>query len=349
MVNFTHIEGGTRERHWEQAAGWERVGPIALSGVQRLLVVAAHPDDEALGVGGFIATAVARGLRVTIVMATDGESSHPDSRTHTPARLAKVRRGEAREAARVLGVRAQPRHLGLPDGALAEHETALRIALEEILAQLGSEGTLVAAPWRSDGHPDHEAAGRAARVAAESVGARFVEYPVWLWHWAEPDAAVVPWSRMAKLELSSRAQYRKHRALLAHRSQIAPLSEESGDETLLGQGFRSHFERPYEVLIEERADEQARDGTGASLDTAFFDEFYADNRDPWGYETRWYEERKRALTLAAHSSRNALAQAAISRTDTVPASSTIGTEATRPSIQLASASASVALASKLSR
>ncbi|MBF4462964.1 MULTISPECIES: SAM-dependent methyltransferase [unclassified Rathayibacter] len=29
-----------------------------------------------------------------------------------------------------------------------------------------------------------------------------------------------------------------------------------------------------------------------------FDELYARHEDPWGYTSRWYEERKRALTLA---------------------------------------------------
>jgi protein-L-isoaspartate O-methyltransferase len=37
----------------------------------------------------------------------------------------------------------------------------------------------------------------------------------------------------------------------------------------------------------------------ASTDRSYFDEIYADNPDPWGFETRWYEQRKYALTLAA--------------------------------------------------
>jgi SAM-dependent methyltransferase len=37
-----------------------------------------------------------------------------------------------------------------------------------------------------------------------------------------------------------------------------------------------------------------------SLDGSFFDEFYARHGlDPWGFERRWYERRKRAVTLAA--------------------------------------------------
>jgi SAM-dependent methyltransferase len=40
-------------------------------------------------------------------------------------------------------------------------------------------------------------------------------------------------------------------------------------------------------------------GSG-SLGGAWFESFYAANGpDPWGFESRWYERRKRALTLAA--------------------------------------------------
>lgn len=37
----------------------------------------------------------------------------------------------------------------------------------------------------------------------------------------------------------------------------------------------------------------------ASLDTAHFDRLWSDEDDPWGLESTWYEDRKRALVLAA--------------------------------------------------
>jgi len=43
------------------------------------------------------------------------------------------------------------------------------------------------------------------------------------------------------------------------------------------------------------------DGPGASsLDGQFFDDFYREQgEDPWGFTDRWYEQRKRAVTLAS--------------------------------------------------
>jgi SAM-dependent methyltransferase len=35
-----------------------------------------------------------------------------------------------------------------------------------------------------------------------------------------------------------------------------------------------------------------------TLPTAYFDDLYAASSDPWGFTDRWYETRKRALTLA---------------------------------------------------
>lgn len=38
---------------------------------------------------------------------------------------------------------------------------------------------------------------------------------------------------------------------------------------------------------------------GAMLDNSYFDAMYRASDDPWGFDTRWYEERKYRLTLAA--------------------------------------------------
>lgn len=35
-----------------------------------------------------------------------------------------------------------------------------------------------------------------------------------------------------------------------------------------------------------------------TLPGSYFDEMYAASRDPWGFRDRWYERRKRALTMA---------------------------------------------------
>ncbi len=77
----------------------------------RVLVFAAHPDDEVLGMGGTIAVhAAVRGDSVRIVCVTDGSSTqYPDD-----AQKRSQKEQEARSAAAELGV-SDYVHLDLPD------------------------------------------------------------------------------------------------------------------------------------------------------------------------------------------------------------------------------------------
>src|ERR1700712_5832000 len=94
--NFTHVGPGTPAVVWRRHPEWEAGDPISLEGLSRMVVVAAHPDDESLGAGGLLASASRSGLTVDLLCATDGEGSHPDSPTRTPEELAVIRAEEGR-------------------------------------------------------------------------------------------------------------------------------------------------------------------------------------------------------------------------------------------------------------
>ncbi|MEZ0491094.1 PIG-L family deacetylase [Kineococcus sp. TBRC 1896] len=287
---FTHDGPGTAETQWQRWPGLRDVAELDWSGTGHVLVVAAHPDDETLGAGGLIATAAARGLAVDVVVATDGEGSHPRSPTTTPQALAEVRAREVHDAVRALAPDARVHRLALPDGGV----TAAVGTLAATVRALAGATTLLVAPWTADGHPDHDAAGAVAVQVAGETGATCLLYPVWLWHWAHPGDVRVPWQRGTRLELDGSARRRKGVAMARHASQTTPLSARPGDEVLLPAGVLAHFERAVEFFL--------RPGAAAStgsLGAGFFDDFYAAHgADPWGFEDRWYEARKRALTLA---------------------------------------------------
>ncbi len=143
----------------------------------RLVVVAPHPDDEILAVGGTVAALAAmagRGHAVQVVAVTDGEGSHPHSPAWPRERLRHARPQETLQALASLGLAgADMLRLGLPDGAVAAHEKELAGMLP-----LRPDDT-VFVTWRHDGHADHEACARAALAAARNVGARCIECPVW--------------------------------------------------------------------------------------------------------------------------------------------------------------------------
>jgi len=86
--------------------------------IERVVVVAAHPDDAETGAGGTVATFVRQGAQVTYVIVTSGATGSSD-RAMTPDRLARTREAEQRNAARTLGV-AHVEFLGGDDGEVAD-------------------------------------------------------------------------------------------------------------------------------------------------------------------------------------------------------------------------------------
>ena len=299
MVTFQHTEVGTSENVWAEAHRSPRrpVERLNVDELRRLVVVAAHPDDETLGAGGLIAQAARAGIPVTVVVLTNGEASHPGSSTHDPARLVALRRVEVTAAVAALAPTALVRLVELPDGSLAGH---LQDAARAISAAIGDDGRgpWLVTPWRLDGHPDHAAASEAGRHAARDRDIRLFEYPIWAWHWSTPVDPV--WSHVSvrTLDLAPEDSRRKSRAMALHRSQVQPLSDLPGDEPIIQASFSAHFDRGYETFIESEPETPPDAETRPSLSGAFFEDFYSGKRDPWGFETRWYEERKRFLTLA---------------------------------------------------
>ncbi|MGI8678721.1 MAG: PIG-L family deacetylase [Jatrophihabitans sp.] len=284
MKHFDHRGPSAPTARWDDlVAGCGDLPLFARD--DHLVVLAAHPDDETLGAGGLIASAAASGCAVTVVVATDGDASHPDSPTHTPGRLAGVRRRELYAAVTVLAPGADVHLLGLPDGRLAEFETELGAAVAKIL---GGHTHLVT-PWARDGHPDHEAAARAGGAAAAAAGALHWQYPIWAWHWG--GASVLDGQQLRALRLDEETLATKRRALACHVSQHRPLSDEPGDEVMLAADMLAHFERPAEVFVVAPV--------RASPPLEYFDDLYAHNADPWGLDARFYEQRKRAALLAA--------------------------------------------------
>ena len=137
--------------------------------MRRVVVVAPHPDDETLGFGATAAAAAGRGIPVQVVSVSDGGAAHPEATAAQrmaldadPARRSALRRGGSGHGA--------PMRLGLPDGDLAAHEDAARRRTRRGAGRRPG-GIWCAATWRGDGHPDHEAVGRAAAEATARTGA----------------------------------------------------------------------------------------------------------------------------------------------------------------------------------
>jgi|SRR6266851_7018178 len=110
------------------------------------LVIASHPDDAELGVGGTILLLKEHGARVGVLDLTDGEP--------TPHGSPAIRLQETRAATVVLGLDWRG-NLGLTNRKLVADLEA-RTKLAGIFRQLRPR--TVFAPYWDDAHPDHVAA-----------------------------------------------------------------------------------------------------------------------------------------------------------------------------------------------
>ena len=257
-------EHATDEAAWRSWTGWERLREARLPDRgARVVVLAAHPDDEVLAVGGLLARLGKRGCDLLLVSATDGERSHPDSPTVSPQQLAERRTRELDSALGVLGHGSSARlQLHLPDAGLSGHEGELA---DHLAAHLGG-ARLLLAPWRGDGHPDHEAAGRAAARAVRELASVSAavgvaspapvlwEYPVWAWHWAHPDADEtdafgLPWRRAQVVTLDPAERSTKEEAVACFTSQVRPLGDHPADAVALQPEVLAHFDRDHEVVF----------------------------------------------------------------------------------------------------
>jgi LmbE family N-acetylglucosaminyl deacetylase len=242
-VVTTEIAGdGTTEATWSPwlaAQHWPGLDLAAIAG-RRVVTLAAHPDDEVLGVGGLLASLAARHHKIVMVWATDGEASHPDSAAISPPALGRLRRAESRRALAQLGV--QPvatHHLGMPDGGLASRLEGLHRELGAIICP----GDVVIAPWEGDGHPDHEAVGRAGVFP----GTTRWSYPVWMWHWAQPDDPRVPWPSLRAV--STHDVTAKAAAIAQFVSQTEAIGPAPEDAAILPPHVVSRFQRSNEWIL----------------------------------------------------------------------------------------------------
>ena len=134
-----------------------------------LLLVHAHPDDEAISTGGVMMKAAAEGHRVVLVTATRGEAGeiHNMDEAASRPRLGEIRTKELENASRILGV-SRGEFLGYRDSGMVGtpenddprsfHQAPLDEAAQKLAAILREEKPDVVVTYAEDGvygHPDH--------------------------------------------------------------------------------------------------------------------------------------------------------------------------------------------------
>lgn len=137
-----------------------------------MLVVLAHPDDEAFGPAGTLALSAASGVDITLAMATRGEAGRRRGSPPfcAPDQLGDVRWGELSESCRILGLR-PPVFLGLRDKGVCGYGPGHIELVAGLMKDLSPAIVLTLGP---DGglspHADHQAVSRLTLDAWRSLG-----------------------------------------------------------------------------------------------------------------------------------------------------------------------------------
>jgi N-acetyl-1-D-myo-inositol-2-amino-2-deoxy-alpha-D-glucopyranoside deacetylase len=160
-----------------------------------LLIVLAHPDDEIFH-GGVLAHLSERGVRVTLVCATDGEAGKPHPSVGPVGDLGAMRVDELRLSCARLGIE-EPLLLRFHDSARKErqrhddpHALAnvdmldVEAAVRGIIADVKPQVIVTFEPHGGYYHPDHLAIQRATTAAFFSSGVMGDEAPERLFYMA---------------------------------------------------------------------------------------------------------------------------------------------------------------------
>ncbi len=125
---------------------------------ERVLAIAAHPDDIEFECGATLAKWAAAGAVVNHLICTDGSKGTWDENADTVA-LVGVRQDEQREAAKRLGATGEVFFLGAVDGELTA-ELSWRREVARVIRMTRPDVVLGHDPWkRWRLHPDHRNAG----------------------------------------------------------------------------------------------------------------------------------------------------------------------------------------------
>jgi LmbE family N-acetylglucosaminyl deacetylase len=240
---------GTSEFAWRQSFYLMGLSELSLGDHNMAVVLAAHPDDESLGLGGTISTLLSNGTTVLVITATDGAPPRRGIRATLRDAMRTRQQNETRAAIGALGEGQSGNvlnvQLHLPDGNLA----AVEIELVEHVARFLGPDDVCFATWEFDGQPDREAAGRAARRACELTGARLLHFPIDMWRWASINDPTLPWRDARRVSLGAQEIERKDRAINCYETHNSSPDDGSGPQPSLSPDELAHFQRSFEVVF----------------------------------------------------------------------------------------------------
>lgn len=193
----------------------EKRPPINISG--KIIIIAPHPDDEALGCGGLIARLCAEKNPPHIAVLTGGGGSLRGRSDISETEVANARRELTLDSAKQFGLPEENIHfLDFQDGDIGACPEKEMSRLRQLINNLNPDNILV--PHNSEGWPDHLAA-RDIGIELAPEKAAIWEYCVWMWYY---NVWNLDWKNAAVLSMSDTEHSTKLRAVNAYVKPVAP-------------------------------------------------------------------------------------------------------------------------------
>ena len=130
---------------------------------EKALFIGPHPDDIEIGAGGLASKLVRSGKKVYYLICCDGGCGTPD-RNADPADIAAIRKSEAIEAGKVIGVK-EVKFLDYPDGGVYSVED-LRVDIAKVILEIKPDLIVCPSPFlKTETHMDHIRVAEACRTS----------------------------------------------------------------------------------------------------------------------------------------------------------------------------------------
>ncbi len=123
-----------------------------LRGVEKVLVVFPHADDEALSMGGFLSQLSHQNIEVDWLLLTKGEKGNDDA--HFDEDLKAIRSNESQQTAKIYGVKNLIQK-DFPDDGASEFKKEIKTEIEKTIQELKPELIITFDQAGMYGHPDH--------------------------------------------------------------------------------------------------------------------------------------------------------------------------------------------------
>lgn len=189
-----------------------------LTPVDKILIIAPHPDDEILGCAGLIQKSLEENHRVDVIIMSGGGKSHSGCCNITTDELIRNRRSLSKNAAGIIGLPDENLYfLDYPDGNI-DYSNEETKQLKKLMSDINPD--MIFIPHQREGWSDHiQTAEIVKKLVTGKESVKIYEYCVWFWYY---NYWHIDWGNARILKMDKEQHLKKISAIDAYIKPLAP-------------------------------------------------------------------------------------------------------------------------------